>query len=439
MLSKEENEQLTRVGPGTLMGNLIRAYWLPFYLSADLERDGQPARIRLLGEDLIAYRDSGGAVGLLAEQCPHRGASLFFGRNEETGLRCIYHGWKFDTTGRCLEMPNEPPDSGFKEKIRQLAYPCVERNGIVWTYMGSADPLPPLPALEWNVVPESQTFLAPPRVQETNFMQTIDGEYDSSHVPLLHAGIGQEIGNAVRAKRPFPKFYTQDTPYGVLIGARYRDDGGNADYWRIYPFMMPFYTVINVNPTYQGTVLFSGHAFVPMDDEHTICIGFTWHPTRDLTDRERAAMHASLPGGIEGLHPSANSFQPAHNGPYGKYWPKLNASNDWGHDYEAQRTGLRWSGIPGLWAQDAAVQRGFGPIVDRTKEHLGSADVGQIAIRRRLLRSARALAESGETPPGADDPGVFALRPVQTMLPPERETAWRNEIEPLLSEPYAGG
>lgn len=438
MLTKEENELLTRVGPGTIMGSLIRAYWIPFFLSADLKHDDQPERVRLLGEDLVVYRDTSGAVGLLQEQCPHRGASLFFGRNEEKGLRCIYHGWKFDTAGRCLEMPNEPPESGFRQKVRQLAYPCVERNGVIWTYMGNAAPVPELPLLEWNTVPISQTFLAPPRVQEVNFMQTIDGEYDSSHVPFLHAGIGKEIGSKVRAERPFPKFETDDTSYGVLIGARYRDVDGVADYWRIYPFMMPFYTVINVNPTYQGRVLFSGHAFVPIDDEHTLCLGFTWHPSRDLDESERSAMRVPLEGGVEGLHPSEEAFLPRHTGPYGRYWPKLNASNDWGHDYATQRNGLRWSGIPGLWAQDAAVQRGYGPIVDRTKEHLGSADVGQIAIRRRLLRAALRLREHGTVPPGAADPGVFALRPVQTELAPEQESSWKSAIEPLLSEPYRG-
>ncbi len=438
MLTQEENEQLTRVGPGTMMGALIRAYWIPFFLSADLQRDDQPARVRLLGEDLVVYRDSTGAVGLLQDQCPHRGASLFFGRNEDAGLRCIYHGWKFDTAGRCLEMPNEPPESGFREKVRQLAYPCAERNGVVWAYLGDAAALPELPRLEWNTVPAAQTYLAPPRVQEVNFMQTIDGEYDSSHVPLLHAGIGKEIGSTIRAQRPFPKFYTHDTPYGVLIGARYRDADGSADYWRIYPFMMPFYTVINVNPTYQGRVLFSGHAFVPMDDEHTLCFGFSWHPTRALEDDERAALRAALPGGIEGLHPSDDAFLAAHSGPYGKYWPKLNAANNWGHDYAVQREGSRWSGIPGLWAQDAAVQRGYGPIVDRTKEHLGSADVGQIAIRRRMLRSARELQKDGVVPPGVNDPGAFALRPVQTMLSPAQEPQWKSEIEPMLRAAFSG-
>ena len=263
MLTKEQNEQLTRVGPGTLMGDLMRQYWIPFFRSSDLAAGDQPARVRLLGEDLVVYRDSTGAVGLLQEQCSHRGASLFFGRNEPGGLRCIYHGWKFDTRGRCLEMPAEPPESDFPAKIRHPSYPCAERNGLVWTYMGNVTPRPALPNVEWNAVPASQSFLPPPRVQEVNFMQAIEGEYDSSHAAILHAGLSSDFGDAERAKRPRPKFYTNDTAYGTLIGARYPREDGLHDYWRIYPFMLPFYTIVNVNPTYQGPVLFSGHAWVP--------------------------------------------------------------------------------------------------------------------------------------------------------------------------------
>src|ERR671929_428344 len=137
MLSRTDNQLLTRVGPGTPMGNLLRCFWQPFALASELPRpDSDPVRVRLLGEDLIAFRDSNGQVGLIQDHCPHRGASLFFGRNEESGLRCVYHGWKFDVTGQCVDMPNEPAESDFKTKVRARAYPCVERNNIVWTYMG---------------------------------------------------------------------------------------------------------------------------------------------------------------------------------------------------------------------------------------------------------------------------------------------------------------
>ncbi|HTE86984.1 MAG TPA: Rieske 2Fe-2S domain-containing protein, partial [Dehalococcoidia bacterium] len=194
MLTREENELLTRVGPGTPMGDLIRQYWLPFLPSADLaEADGRPQRVRLLCEDLIAFRDSDGRPGLLANNCPHRGASLFFGRNEESGLRCVYHGWKFDATGACIEMPNEPPErrGGFqtrplKDKVHATSYPCVERNGLIWAYLGPRSEPPPLPELEWNTVDEGQNFFSA-RVQHANWVQAMEGGLDPSHSAFLHS------------------------------------------------------------------------------------------------------------------------------------------------------------------------------------------------------------------------------------------------------------
>ena len=160
MLSKTDNELLTRVGPGVAMGETLRQYWMPALLSTELpDADGAPLRLRLLGEDLVAFRDSSGRVGLVANNCPHRGASLFFGRNEEHGLRCVYHGWKFDLTGACLDMPNEPAESNFKSKVRLTSYPCRERNGLVWAYMGPLAQPPALPELEWNLVPENQYYM----------------------------------------------------------------------------------------------------------------------------------------------------------------------------------------------------------------------------------------------------------------------------------------
>ena len=158
MLTSEDNELLCRVGPGTPMGDLMRQYWIPALLSSELpEPDGPPVRVRLLGENLIAFRDTSGKVGLIQNHCPHRGASLFFGRNEEDGLRCVYHGWKFDATGACVDMPSEPAESNFKAKVRARAYPCVERNGVVWAYMGPRPTPPPLPDLEPNMLAAAST------------------------------------------------------------------------------------------------------------------------------------------------------------------------------------------------------------------------------------------------------------------------------------------
>src|SRR4051794_33699126 len=182
MLSKEDNELLTRVGPGTPTGELLRRYWQPALLAAELpEPDGAPLRVRLLGEDLVAFRDTSGQVGLLGAHCPHRGASLFFGRNEECGLRCVYHGWKFDVTGQCVDMPSEPPESNFKDKIHHIAYPCAERGGVIWAYLGPSSPVPPLPALEWINLPPEQRFQAK-RMQYCNWVQALEGDIDQSHV-----------------------------------------------------------------------------------------------------------------------------------------------------------------------------------------------------------------------------------------------------------------
>jgi phthalate 4,5-dioxygenase len=160
MLKRDENELITRVGPGTPMGDTMRRYWMPVLLSSELPHpDSDPIRVRLLGEDLVAFRDTNGQVGLLAANCPHRGASLFFGRNEEAGLRCVYHGWKFDATGQCLDMPNEPAESDFRTKVNAVAYPTAEKADLVWAYLGPPDKQPPVPDLEFMRAPAVHTWV----------------------------------------------------------------------------------------------------------------------------------------------------------------------------------------------------------------------------------------------------------------------------------------
>src|ERR671923_1293355 len=189
MLKQEDNELITQVGPGTPMGNLMREYWLPAMLSSELAApDCDPVRVLLLGEKLIGFRDSNGQVGLLAANCPHRGPSLFFGRNEECGLRCVYHGWKFAADGTCVDMPNEPAESDFKHKVKATAYPTRERGGIVWVYMGPrSEGLPPLPDLEANMLDAEQTGIGIFQ-RECNWMQALEGDIDTAHVGFLHQG-----------------------------------------------------------------------------------------------------------------------------------------------------------------------------------------------------------------------------------------------------------
>jgi phthalate 4,5-dioxygenase len=436
VLSREDNDLLTRVGPGTPMGDLLRQYWIPALFSRELPiPDSDPMRVRMLGEDLVAFRDSDGRAGVLQNNCPHRGASLFFGRNEESGLRCVYHGWKFATDGTCVDMPNEPAESDFRHKVKATAYPTQERNGVVWMYMGQASEPPPLPDLEWNLVPEAHAYLSK-RVAESNWVQTLEGEIDSSHSGFLHtlleeqdnyanaqnASAGRLFGGAqgntdmgmyYKMRDRHPHFEVLDTDYGVLIGAR-RMAETDSYYWRLTQFLMPFHTII---PPYGPDPAFSGHAWLPIDDEHTLALCFTYHPVRPLTTDERHRLdHGGGRLGHQGLHPTVDAFLPPTSEAWSQYRSIYNKSNDYQLDWEAQRK-IRFSGLPGVWPQDSACQESMGPIYDRSSEHLGSSDSGIIRVRRRLMQAAVALREQGINPPAVSQPDSYAARSASIVLP----------------------
>ena len=416
MLTQEENDQLTRVGPGTLMGMLMRQYWIPALLSSELpESDGSTLRVRLLCEDLVAFRESNGRVGLLGAHCPHRGAPLYYGRNEESGLRCIYHGWKYDVNGKCVDMPNEPPESNFKDKIQHLAYPCREQGGVIWVYMGSVVPPPPLPDLEWSKVPEEQRYLAK-RIQNCNYAQALEGDIDQSHNSFLHAphnqlqkGVGEGKGvDLWRKADTHPHFHVTDTEYGVLIGASREVNEGSL-YWRLTQFLFPFHTFTGPygeNPTRQS------RAWIPVDDETTILFSANFHPLRPLTEMEVSRLRNGAGAGFVG----DGNFLPASAEPGGAWRPKARAENEYFFDRTIQRTKF-FSGIPEFWAQDAAVQEGMGTIYDRTKEHLGTTDTAIIRVRHRLLDSAKASLAEGIPAPGSQNPSVYKVRGAAAVLP----------------------
>src|SRR5713226_9488324 len=228
MLSREDNELLTRTGSDTPMGALLRQYWIPVVLSSEVAAGGRVKRVKLLGERLIAFRAKNGRPGLVGEFCPHRLASLYFGRVEDAGMRCIYHGWKFGMDGRCLEMPNEPPGSGFASKIRHVGYPCGERGGMIWAYMGPASPPPPMPHLEWTLLPEAHSF-ASKRVQECNWFQAMDGGNCINWMVTWHpdrALTREEIELNVAGKGAHVCDYLPPTsePYGDIRTAANRDN-----------------------------------------------------------------------------------------------------------------------------------------------------------------------------------------------------------------------
>jgi phenylpropionate dioxygenase-like ring-hydroxylating dioxygenase large terminal subunit len=429
MVTTEENELLTRTGAGTPMGALMRQYWLPFALGKDVEADGVPMRVRLLGDDLLAFRDTNGRVGLVDPNCPHRRAPLYFGRNEECGLRCVYHGWKFDVDGKCVDMPNERPVSNFMSKVQLASYPCEERGGLLWAYLNVGSAPPPLPDFEWACVPEENVHLSI-RIERCNWLQCLEGEIDSSHGPFLHSRIdgvaSSQKSLAYELEDKHPKLESLEMDHGLAIAAR-RDLDDENYYWRINLFALPFYTMA---PPGGSDPTISGHAWVPMDDTHTVCVMFTYHPTTPLSDKYRSLFRDGTFSGRETGHLSNRAVAEHATGrPFPKYWTRFGPENDYEVDWEVQRIS-HYSGLPGVWVQDAACQEGMGPITDRTKERLGASDVGIIQTRRLLIRLARELAADGSVPVSASDPSVMKVRSVGAVL--KREEQWADATKALI-------
>jgi len=427
MLSRDDNEMLVRVSSGTSMGDFMRLFWIPFLPSSDLSIDGQPQRVRLLNEDLLAFRDSEGRIGLVDHACPHRGAPLVFSRNEGCGLRCVYHGWKFDVDGKVVDTPAEPEDSRLKEKIRIKHYPCQERNGIVWAYLGNIDSIPALPALEWNMVPEENVHVSF-RVQECNWLQAVEGEIDSAHAPILHGRIDSKgaINEWVAKKDLRPIFECQRQDFGMSIASRRMLDE-DTNYWRVNQFLYPFYTLVPPQSQYPEL---SGHAWVPIDDQNTLCIMFSYHPSQPLYEKTRMIFEAGHNGRETG-HASRNAFAPRpETEPYAKYWTKFNLKSAFLFDYDAQAN-TWFSGLPGLWVQDAACQSGVAAIYDRSKENLGISDTGVAMTRRLLLEKVRHFKDRGERPTRYDDPELWMVRAVSLTLP--AGNTWQSQGEHMTA------
>ena len=270
-ITKELNERLTRVGPGTPMGEVFRRYWMPAALSEELpEPDGAPVRVRLLGEDLVAFRDTSGEVGLVDAYCAHRRAPLFYARNEECGLRCVYHGWKFDTLGNCVDMPSEPPYSRFRLRVSITAYPTYEAGGVLWAYLGPRERMPAPPDYEWMRAPETHR-----RVSKTgegcNFLQAIEGGIDTAHSSFAH---NNDIGNTrlLRSRDTHPRLEVDRRAHGFTY-ASIRNVSDEQTYLRVYQFIMPFQQSRGGLVDWEGNVAklpsIHGHLWVPIDDEHT--------------------------------------------------------------------------------------------------------------------------------------------------------------------------
>jgi len=410
MLSAEDNELLCRVGPGTAMGNLMRRFWLPVLLEEELPPPGgAPVRLRVLGENLVAVHDPDGRIGVVEGYCAHRRAGLFFGRNEAGGIRCVYHGWKFDLDGNCVDMPSDPLNSSYKERVKIGAYPTVLRGGALWIYMGPRETVPPIPDFEWSRLPKMQR-VATKRLQRTNWAQAVEGGIDSAHVSFLHH-------HNTRAPNPFkfqdsrevwkylemdtkPVFSVSEADHGLLISARRNAEPGTF-YWRITQFLLPFWTLTppTVDPASSDGAPYYGHAWVPIDDYNCWTWSFHASPKAEFSEPEREFL-----GGRTGVWGPVDE----------KYLPILNMENDFRIDREKQRN-ESFTGIEGVQNQDAAVQESMGAIVDRTREHLGHTDMAIVRFRRLLLRLARELA-AGQVPKACDGGALYNKRPVTLLL-----------------------
>jgi phthalate 4,5-dioxygenase len=402
-MKAEQNELLCRTDAGTPMGEFFRRYWLPILLSWELpENDCPPVRVKCLGERMIAFRDSKARLGLIDEFCAHRGVSLYFGRNEEGGLRCSYHGWKYDYTGQCVEVPSEPAQSGFCQKVKLKSYPLFEQGGVIWVYMGPPDQQPPFPEFEFATVPAEQSYTSK-RVQECNWLQAMEGGIDSSHVSFLHSGalntdplFKGSKGNQYNLGDKKPVFEVVESEGGLYIGARRNAEDGSY-YWRITPWVMPCFTMVPPRADHP----MHGHFWVPMDDENCMAWSFDYHPVRALSELEREAMEAG-----KGVHVKVDKH----------FRPLQNKDNEYLIDRAAQKAGKTFSGVEGIGMQDASLQESMGPIQDRTKENLVSTDNGIIMARHRLIKAAKELVAKGTLPPGRD-PAHQKVRSVAVVLP----------------------
>jgi phenylpropionate dioxygenase-like ring-hydroxylating dioxygenase large terminal subunit len=416
MLSRDENELITRVAPGTKMGQAMRRYWLPALLAREIaDPDGAPVRVRLLGEDLLAFRDSAGRIGLVEEHCPHRRASLFFGRNEECGLRCVYHGWKFDVAGACVDMMNEPEENDFRHKVRLTAYPTSELGGIVWAYLGPAACIPPLPKFAWTAAPETNLHVTKV-IQECNWLQGLEGGIDTSHAPIMHRLLSEtSTRGGFKPSNPFvrgkpPKLVVDITDYGYQY-AGIRPLGDAELHIRTYHFILPFHQ-IRPSRSETGVAMVAGHCWVPIDDETTMVYNWAYSPTEPLGEIDR--QERGLGNGP--VHVDPNTFR-----------SRANRANNYLLDRAVQRD-ESYTGIDGINVQDRAIQESMGRIVDRSKEHLGPADKAIIQARK-LLRQAVNTVAAGGTPDGTGT-SYYSLLAHEAVLPIGAD--WREQVTPEM-------
>ncbi|MSQ54338.1 MAG: aromatic ring-hydroxylating dioxygenase subunit alpha [Betaproteobacteria bacterium] len=419
-MDREMAEVLVRTGAGTPMGELMRRYWVPVLLASEIAGpDCPPVRVKILGEKLLAFRDSEGRAGLIDEFCAHRGVSLFFGRNEECGIRCSYHGWKYDIHGQCVDLPAAPQVA---PKMSIKAYPCVERGGVLWAYMGPPQKKPSPPEIEWCLLPDSHRFVSK-RLQECNYLQAMEGGIDTQHVSFVHRyEVDKDPMHQRSAALKYIKadrnveFDVEQTPHGLTIYGR-RNGEADTYYWRITQWLFPWYTLI---PPF-GDHPLGGHVWVPIDDENCWAWSINFLPDRPLSAEERNDML-----GGRGIHVK---YEP------GSFRPLANKDNDYLVDRASQKEKRTYSGIAGFAIQDASLQESMGPIQDHAREHLMATDKGIVMARKMLHEAAQGLAKGIEPP--ALDAAAQRVRSAAVMLARGEDPArWaRDSLRDGLEQP----
>jgi phthalate 4,5-dioxygenase len=431
MINAEENEQLSRVGRGTLMGNFFRQFWIPVCLSSELKADGDPVRLMILGEKLVAFRDTEGRVGIFDHRCPHRCASLFFGRNELGGIRCAYHGWKFDVTGKCLDQPNLEDKSKYPAGTPAIAYRVKESGGLVFAYMGERQDDPPgLPELEAIMGPGDDRNIALTH-RDCNYMQALEGDIDTSHLGFLHVGgvddekLDLSDPEVFTVKEKAPKINISVMPYGTMYSAQ-RNAYEGTEHHRFASYIFPFWVTY---PSGSMDDNVTANAWVPIDDESTMIFNI---------DLRRASG-----GGKKGLKykdgtPVSGLARPLEYLPNttdwkGRWRPVKDRTNDYGIDREWQRNGDSYTGIVGIPLQDQMIQESMGHIVDRTMEHLAASDRMVILTRRAMLDAAKEYAETGKLPEVVEHPELAkGARGGDIVVP--YGTDWLDGYEEKMAE-----
>jgi phthalate 4,5-dioxygenase oxygenase subunit len=423
MLSAADNEALVRVGRGTLMGNFMRQFWIPACKSNELPPDGDPMRLMLLGEKLIAFRDTAGRVGIFDHRCPHRCASLFFGRNEQGGIRCGYHGWKFDVQGNCLDQPNLPDKNRYPAGTKAMAYRTAERGGMVLVYMGDRKEPPPLPMIEATMGPEDGSGIVLTH-RACNWMQNLEGDVDTSHLGFLH--VGGIDGHALDESDPqrytvinrAPQINVSDMSFGTMYSAQRAAQAGH-EHHRFACFIFPFWV------TYPSDMIQSNisvNAWVPIDDENTMIFNIDVFRGKGKDKAMKYKDGSVVPGLARPLEylPRTTDWQ-------GRWQAAMNSSNDYGRSRENMEKGS-FIGVNGVPLQDQAIIESMGPIVDRSLEHLASSDRMVTVTRRALLKAAREYAESGKLPEVLDKPELVLDARGGDMVVPEG-TDWLDGYE----------